>query len=274
MFKKTAIRSAEGAKEIIEDNLQVIYHLPNKYEYTHKLLMPVRRDLLKVLNFAKKVDPIIWHQKYVWFVDNTSLTYKIRKRTTASTSSRHFNFLCCIGLIRKVKQNEAEMIGINREFLLETGKPRPMNVITVHRYTKKELEKIESRAKLLYEKKVTAGNISRDKLVASGLENLASEVYFANTDKALQSKKIQWQQVVKVMEQRCDEQGFTTKAEICRYLDLSKDSLNELMKVFKLQFAADFEYKSSKKEQRERLGITSPHWIITRRANNEKKSKL
>lgn len=263
----TAIRTPEGARAIIEENLQILYHLPKKYENLNIMLRDVKHDLYDILNHIKDIEPIIWQQKYVWFLDNGTLTSKVRNRTTAATSSRHFNFLCCLGVLQKLKQTREQMIGINMEFLLETGRERPINVFSVYRYTSKQLEKMEERAAAMHKAKITPGNISRDKLVASGLEELAKEVFYANTDKALQKKEFVWKRVLREIDGQCEQYGFTTKSEVCAACGFSIDKLDELIKVFRMQFDKRYSYKPPTKEQRQQLHIAAEckKWIITRK---------
>lgn len=56
---KRAIRTSDGAREIIEYNINILYHLPKKYACLDRALKDVRRDLLKLLNFCKDTEPII-----------------------------------------------------------------------------------------------------------------------------------------------------------------------------------------------------------------------
>jgi hypothetical protein len=106
------------------------------------------------------------------------------------------------------------MIGINMEFLIETEKKRPMNVFTVYRYTPKKLEQLERRAEKLLRCGVTEGNISHDKLVASGCPELAREVYFANSDTSILYKEKMLRNVFQCVTELCDKKGYTTKSEV------------------------------------------------------------
>ena len=165
--KSKGYRNIENGKEKVIEDINVIYHLPKGYKHIHKCLddpkSPVRKDLLDILNYLKKKDPIIYHQQYVYYLDTTSLTAKVRKKTTRGTSNRHFNFLCALGFFHKVPQTEDDMLYINLEMLIETGSRRPMNVITVPLYTDEVLDRIDQTAKLFIDSKVTPGNISNDK---------------------------------------------------------------------------------------------------------------
>lgn len=262
---KTAIRTPEGAKTIIEDNIQILYHIPKKYKYLNQMIEPVKHDVLRILQYIKNVDPIIWKQKYVWYLDNGALTYKVRKKSTTATSNRHFNYLCCMGLLNKIKQTKENMINVNMEFMIETNSKMPMNVFSVYRYTDKELQRIEERSKKMSENKITSGNISKDKLIAADLKELAEEVYFSNSKKSFQKKEIELKKVLDFIEKQCTTVGFTTKNEICSNLNISKDKLDSLFKIFKKQISDKYNYKAASKEQKQLFNITTKKWIITRR---------
>lgn len=262
------IRTSDGAKEIIEYNINVIYHLPKKYIHLDRALKDVRRDLLKLLNFCKNNEPIIWKQKYTWFIDNKRLTEIVRERTTKPTSSRHFNFLCCLGAINKLKQNENDMTGVNMTFLLnerENGKRRPINTFTVCKYTEKKLEKMEQRAAELLHHKITPGNISNDKLKASGCLDLAKEVFYANSDKSIKKKEKEFQEVLKLLQQLCDEKGYTNKQELCSSLDWKRDKIDKYLNIFKNTWQQLYQYKAPTNKEIEQYNLKNKLWIITRR---------
>lgn len=269
---KRAIRTVDGAREIIEHNINILYHLPKKYVCLDRALKDVRYDLLKLLRFCKDTEPIIWKQKYVWFIDNNRLTKVVRKRTTKPTSNRHFNFLCCLGALNKLKQTENQMTGVNMTFLLnerEKGKIRPINTFTVYRYTPKKLEEMDQRAAVLLEHKITPGNISNDKLVASGCNAMAKEVFYTNSEKSIQNKTKEFGKLLKQLERLCNEKGYTDKKELCSSLDWRRDRLDNILSIFKDNWEQHYRYKAPKMEETELYQLKSKHWIITRRTKNE-----
>lgn len=265
---KRAIRTPDGAREIIEYNTNIIYHLPKKYINLDRALANVRRDLLKIFKFCKENEPIIWQQKYVWFIDNDRLTEVVRKRTTYSTSNKHFNFLCCLGALNKLKQTESSMTGVNMTFLLnerEKGKIRPINTFTIYKYTEKKLDEMEQRAAELLEHKITPGNISNDKLKASGCSILAKEVFYANSEQSLQNKETDFQEVLKQLELLCDEKGYTNKKELCSSIGWNKDKLDKFLNIFKDTWQQLYQYKAPTKAEIEQYNLKNKLWIITRR---------
>lgn len=265
---KRAIRTSDGAREIIEYNINTIYHLPKKYKYLDKALKNVRYDLLKLLKFCKENEPILWKQKYVWFIDNKRFTEIVRERTTKATSNRHFNYLCCLGVISKLKQTEEDMTGVNMTFLLnerEKGKIRPINTFTVHKYTEKKLKEIEQRAAKLLENKITPGNISNDKLKANGCTELAKEVFYANSEKSIRNKEKDFQKVLKQLEKLCNEKGYTNKKELCNSLDWNRDKLDNILNIFKNIWQQLYQYKAPNREETVRYNLKSKAWIILKR---------
>lgn len=263
-MNKKYIRTPEGAKDIIEYNIQRIYRIPDRYHYINLMLKDTRADLLKILQYVKGINPIIWQQKYTWYIDNTTLTSKIRKRTTKATSNRHFNFLCCMGFLNKQKQTTESMIGINREFMLESGSSRAMNVISIYRYTDRELERIEGRAKRLHEKNITAGNISCQKLLADGFKDLANEVFYAN-NKSMDKREKELSDLLQSMKTLCDADGYTTKKKIIDNMDLAPVEIEKLFRIFKNQIWQQFSYKPPSKEDIEQYNLKNKKWIITKR---------
>ena len=265
---KRAIRTPDGAREIIEYNINVLYHLPKQYKNLEKALINVRKDLYDILHFCQDNDPIIWHQKYVWFIDNDRLTEVVRKRTTYSTSNKHFNYLCCIGALNKLKQTENNMTGVSATFLLnerEKGKIRPPNTFTVYRYTSKKLAEMDGRAAQLLEHKITSGNISNDKLKASGCQELAEEVFYANSETSIQNKTRKFKKVLEQILRLCDHKGYTDKKELCSSLGWSRNRLDKFLNVFKEQWQQEYQYKAPNKQETEKYNLKSKSWIITRR---------
>ena len=260
-----AIRTADGARAIIEHNIYTIYHLPTRYQALNRALKDVRQDLLSILNYIKDIEPIIYRQQYCWYLDNGALTNKVRKRTTKATSNRRLNYLFCIGVLRKIKQTEHNMIGINMEFMLESGINRPMNVLTVYRYTDKELGKLENRAKILLEHGITAGNISRDKLVASGCIELADEVYYANSKTSIQRKDKLYNKLTLCLDTLISEQGYCTKSQLCIVLSWQRDKLDNIMRVYAMQWQQCYTYKAPNNTDIEQYGLLTKKWIIKKK---------
>lgn len=262
---RRAIRTPIGAREIIDYNRQVLYHLPSKYKCLELALRNTKKDLLKILKDIYAIDPIIWKQNYVWYMDNNKLTKKVRKVGACSTSSRHFNYLCALGVLEKIPQYDGHMIGINEEFLLETGRQRAINVFSIHKYTDKKLEEIEERAKILLERKVTCGNISKDKLVAAGLPELAKNIFYSNLEQSYTKKENDFKRLLKALEEQINCKGYSTMQDLSQSLKMSQERVRELNKIFKLQMEERYYYKAPTKEIREKYNINTHKWIFTKK---------
>lgn len=262
-YKKTL----ESVKKILQDNLSIIYHLSSKkYPYIVKAIEFVKKDLYDILNYFKKINPIIYKQKYVWYIDTFHLTYRIRKKTTRCTSNKHFNYLCSTGLLRKVKQTKDDMLKINQQFLESTGQTHPMNVFTVYRYTEKQLQIINERCRLLLTCNVTVGNISADRLRVVGLTNIATEVYFSNQKKSHLKKEEQLNMLFFNIDKSIGQYGYTRKDYI--YEIMPRARVDNLFKIFKEKILEKYSYKPPFQEEKEKFHLANGKWIIRIRERN------
>ena len=265
--KSKGCRKIENGKEKIIEDINVIYHLPKGYVNIHKCLddpkSPVRKDLLDILNFLKKKDPIIYRQMYVYYLDTTSLTAKVRKKTTRGTSNRHFNFLCALGFFRKIPQTEEDMLYINLEMLIETGNRRPMNVITVPLYTSDKLDQIDQTAKLFISKKITPGNISNDKLKAAGLSDIAKKIYPANAKKSYQNKLDQKRQLEKVLENAMQTKGYIYMDQVAAEMNFPKKEMKKIWNIFKSDLEERYRYGATTAVQSQKFNIPTKKWVIS-----------
>lgn len=260
---KRAARTPDGAKAIIEYNIEVLYHLPNKYPCLIRVLEPTRKDLLKLLNFCKRHEPIIYKQKYTWFMANSKLT-NLRDKTTGSVSNKRFNYWCSIGVINKLEQKKwKELTEINKRFTNKFGQ-RAINTFTVYKFTEKKLQEMEENAAVLLAHKITAGNISHDKLLGSGLDELANKVYMMDSKKSFEKKKIDFNTITEITEELIDEKGYTNKNELIGRLNWKREKLDRILNVHKEIWNSLYDYKAPNKEDVERYNLKSKSWIITR----------
>lgn len=266
--KSKGYRNIENGKEKIIEDINVIYHLPKGYKHIHKCLddpkSPVRKDLLDILNYLKKKDPIIYHQMYVYYLDTTSLTAKVRKKTTRGTSNRHFNFLCALGFFNKVPQTEKDMLYINLEMLIETGNRRPMNVITVPLYTDEVLDRIDQTAKLFIDSKVTPGNISNDKLKAVGLTDLAKRIFPINSKKSYLNKLDQKKKLEKVLESAMQTKGYIYMEQVAGEMNLSEKEVKKIWNTFKSDLEDRYRYGATTAVQAKKFNIPTKKWVISK----------
>lgn len=260
-MRKQARRTSEGVSDIIGWNQYIIYHMPRKYGNLNEAIKPVRSDLLSILSFCAKHEPIIYRQSYTYFLDANRIN-AIRHKTTKSVSNRHFNYLCCLGLLKKVPQYKGRMTRINQNFVEQTKQQHPINTVSILRYTPEKLEEIEQRAILLRKNKITAGNLSCDNLMACGLEELAKEVYPLNIKSSIYRKKKVYENVLEVAHQLCDRDGYTTKTAICEVTGMTKDTLHKLLTVFAQDWKKHFTYHPPNKADKEQYDLITNQWIL------------
>ena len=216
---------------------------------------------MSILSFCAKHEPIIYRQSYTYFLDANRIN-AIRHKTTKSVSNRHFNYLCCLGLLKKVPQYKGRMTRINQNFVEQTKQQHPINTVSILRYTPEKLEEIEQRAILLRKNKITAGNLSCDKLMACGLAELAKEVYPLNIKSSIYRKQKVYENVLEVAHQLCNRDGYTTKQAICEVTGMTKDTLHKLLTVFAQDWKKNFTYHAPNKEDKEKYNLTTNQWIL------------
>jgi hypothetical protein len=262
--------TTESAREIIEYNRSILYHLPVKYEYlNHYLQGSLRGTLLSVFKFISDKQILIVDHKYIFFADNKTLTYKARKKSSGeSTTSRHINLLCALGLFTKQYQSRLKdkLIDVNKNFFTNNPhKKRSINVYSFRRYTEQELKRIEDRARRLAEVNVTAGNFCQTMLACHGLEDLSNESLPSNNRKAPEKKAMEFQDLLYCISYIVDIQGYTTKQEIKDNLAIEDTELDKLFRIFKQDIAEIFYYKRPTKKQMEQWGLTTLKFIYTRK---------
>lgn len=264
-----AIRHPENFNEILEQNRKILYHIPAKYKNLRTILATegkyssLRQTLLKMYSFFMDVKPIVYKQKYVYYMDNGRLTEKVRGKTTKAVSNHHFNYLCCVGLLTKLKQNEDNSIGINYEFRIENpDKEHNINIFTIYRYTDKRLEQMDKQAGILLEHKVTPGNMSCDKLRAAGLNDLANQIYM-NDIESFNRKEAFKDKAFRVIDAELDKNGYTTKVKLGLLLEVSKWQIDKFFSTYKLQIAEKYNYKAPSFEDDERYKLITSNWILT-----------
>lgn len=269
--KSKGTRSPENAEAIIKYNIYVIYHLPKRYKNVYSALetdkeqQPLRDLLLKILNFSKNSKTVIWDQRYINHLENGRITYDFRKNQSTGTASRYFNYLCAMGFLKKQKQVAGHMTKINEKFLKETRKPRPINVVSIPKYTKAYLQQVETRTQLLTDHQVTKGNISRNKLMAAGLQDLANEIYPINSKKSFPNKKELYSRLEKAIEQALNEHGYIYMAQVADALEMPEEAVKALKKIFNEDFSSKYHYGATTVVQAEKYNIPTKKWIIIRR---------
>lgn len=255
------ILAKENAKQIIEDNIYLIYHIPKRYKAINYYLSgSLRHTLLSIFNFCKKLDVIIYKNHYCYFLDTKTLTLKVRKRLSSNdVSNRHINLLSALGFLEKIKQNNKQLTEINKDFLKETKSQRGISFFAIVDL-KKRLEEIEERAKIFRLNKVTSGNISYAKLATFDLK-LADKIYFANSRQVPGIKAEEYQELKELLILLIDEKGYCTKEELYDNLIYPDTEINKLLKIYKKDITDSFSYKPPSKTDKQRFNLQSAKWI-------------
>lgn len=264
----------ESGQEIVKNNLQVLYHLPDSYTAIHYFLDKgtLKHTLYKILNYIKDKRVIIDKHRYEFLLDTKQLTGKVRKKIGSDgTSNRHFNLLCCMGLINRVYQSPHKdiLLDTNREFLKKSPFSRPINVFAFREYTEKELKRIEERSERLKAAGVTIGCISANYLSLNGCEDIANEVYFSNDRTAPEKKAVEAGDLFSVMELLTDRDGYTTREIVKENLVFPDKELDKVFRIFKSQIEELYTYKSPTKEQMQRWGLTSKKYIYVKKEKQQ-----
>lgn len=261
----------ERAQEIIKANIQRVYKLPKKYKNLHTVLEDYELITLlrKILNFIKDKDIIIYRRKYCFFMDNNKIT-GLRKKTSKGVSNRYTNYLCAIGFIKKVPQyvenagyrDFLRMTRINRTIYKQDKSRRAINTYTFEEYTKEYLTEIDKRAGILLENGVTPHNISFNLLCAKGLEDIAHEVYPTMHDNAFKKKERECKRLLSCIEDKCISNGYTTKQELTNALQITREELDKLFRIFKDTIKESYSYKAPNRIEKDTFDLKTETWII------------
>lgn len=269
-----------AGQEIVQRNLQTIYHLPPRYKnLDHYLSIPsLRETLLGTLNFVKTKNIIIYKHKYVFILDTDTITHRVRKKNTGRASSnRHINFLCALGVINKQYQGssrkefeeqdklKATLLEINRQFLMKYPNRRPINAFYIREYDEAELKRLEERATRLRYTNVTPGNISFNRLCLCGLDDLATEVYPLNNRSAPEVKLQEYGYLLILIDKLISDQGYATKENIRDNVLLSDAELDMVFKLFKDWLKENYYYKMPTKAQKQQWNLTDNKFIFTKK---------
>lgn len=265
----------EMGQSLVEYDIDRIYHLPKRYKNIWYYLdganyrnRPLRSTLLKTLRNLLKEDnaPLPWHGMYCRAMSNEYLTEEIRKKSTWEVSNHHLNLLCAMRLLRKLKQFEIDqMLEVNKGLLAEHPTWHPINVFAVQEYNDDLLEMIDGRCAQLMKAHVTSGNVSSDKLLLRGCEDLAAETYWSNNVASANRRKVEYGKLINRMKDICEfNGGYCYKEDIDANMpEISKGEINLLFKIYGDQIWSEpeyaiFYYKAPNKKERKRFKIPNP----------------
>lgn len=270
------------AREIINQNRYIIYHLPKKYPYLGQILAndKVKSTLLQIYKFISDKDIIIYKHKYEFFL-STKQIMKIRGKTGEGTANRYINYLCCIGLINKQYQHldyngeeeKTELTNINFDFMVENAdRPinRPINTFYFRLYSDKELNRLEQRAKLLIQNNITPSNVGFNRLSANNCKEIANEVYYAIDRKVIAKKKKELKALYAELDKLIKYKGYAKKSDI---KNIDKTELDKLFKIFKEQIREKYIYKAPNKAEKAEFKLKDSTWIIRGKDEGRYKAK-
>ena len=255
----------DHAREIIDRNRYYINHTPAQYENIQRILQydEIKHLLLKVFRYVKERNFFIYRRKYVFFLP-TSAINRIRGKTTKSVSSRYINFLCCVGFINKQYQHididglieKTRLTGVNTNFLIDHPNKTPINTFFFRPYEKKgELARLEDRARRLIEGGITPGNLSRDMLIENGCADIADQVFFQNQKKDTEPERRQLRKLKSFIDQRLNQQGYTTKDDIYWNSGLKRSAVDKLFRIYKSDLWQQYQYKAPNKAEKDLYGF-------------------
>lgn len=269
----------ERAVAIIDYNTNMLYHIPHKYKAVRYYLgaSHVRRTLLKILRFLRDLYTIddgqnhiiIDGHRYEFFLHSTRLAYGIRKSGSTATANRHINFLCAIGIFKKIPQVDGDRLRVNDNFKAISQSRREINVFSFFLLDDRRLEKIEERAQRLKYAGVTAGNVSYNKLALSGLEDIADEVYPYNNRTAPEKKLTEYAELRQCIEMLIDAYGYAKRDQIRDNLTLKDAEIDRLFRIFKLYLSIDYNYHKPTRAEIQKYQLQDQKFIYTRRENTQ-----
>ena len=282
-MRKIPNERQELAKKILEYNRKRLYEMPRKFAVLEEALKPEVKDfLLKIIAYWLKKDCIAYGSHHmVYFLGTQKGTYAIRKRTTKGVTNRYINYLCALGLLKKIEQqifygydtkerryfrkNFISKININMLRYNFDPEKEPYNTFELIKYTSEVLECCCERAERLLSKNITPGNISYNQLALNGLEDIAKEVYLEDREYAENKKKREYSKLLEVTEFVIGQKGYATKEDIFTNLDFGDNEIKRVFAIFKNDFYSRYNYRRPTVEQKEQFNLTNDNWIITKK---------
>lgn len=270
----------ERALEIVNNNINTIYHIPHQYTAIRHYLGEgqVRRTLLQILRFLKNLylapdgenHIVIDQHRYEVFLSNSKLAYGIRKSSGTGTANRHLNLLCALGIFQKIPQNEENRLRVNDNFKRENPNLREINVFSFRELTDRELHRIEERAERLRVAGITAGNISFNSLYLAwnDLIDIAIEVFPKNSRLSPDKKLQEYMELQECLEMLIDQNGYATREQLSDNLPYTNQELKKLYGIFRKHLTI-YDYHRPTKDELTRYQLENNKFIYTRRENGQ-----
>lgn len=279
---------SEGAKEIIENNIKVVYRFSQpdeRYPYLSNYIKKashLRRTLLSILNWLKDKEVYRNYSAYTFNIA-TSQINDARNRKTKAASNHHINFLCLVGLFKKVRQipGSKSETKINRDFRAKNEKggkeKKPIGTYRLVKYNEQNLGKIEELCKYASLNGITPGNISYDTLHAADLDDMANLLYPDNNKSMSLKKDAAYQRIIELLSQSIAEKGYCTKPELRGLYKAEtgayapdeakkcEDFVDDIMSKYKLKWKKLFSYKPPKDSEIKEYGLNGRDYIYIAR---------
>ena len=267
----------ERALEIIKSNIQTVYHLPRGYWAVNHYLGAggVRRTLLQILQFLRtlyekqdgKNHIVIDEHRYEFFLHNNRLAYGIRGSSGTGTANRHINFLCALGIFRKINQTHKDRLKINDNFKAKKPDRREISVYSFRELTSQELQRIEERAERLYHAGITVGNISFNSLylARNDLTDIAREVYPKNAKSAPERKLQEYLTLQQCIDMLIEQNGYATRQQINDNLTYTDQEITKLYKIFGKHLELQYSYHRPSKLEMQQYQLRNHKFIYTRK---------
>ena len=272
------------AKNILQYNRKRLYKLPKKFSELQAALKPELMEfLLDTIAFWLKKDCIAFGKHpMVYFLGTFQGTFGVRKKQTKGVTNRYINYLCALGLLKKLPQivvfkyeqgrerkvygkNNLSKVSINVLKYDKNLEKRGLNTFEVIKYTSEHLEECNCRAKKLLEQNITPGNISYNQLAINGLEDIAKEVYLEERDGAVEKKEREYKLLLECIEFLIEQNGYATKEDIFVNWELKDTEIKKLFVIFKNSLWQRYTYKRPTAEQKQQFSLENDNWIITRK---------
>lgn len=269
----------EEGQEIIKNNLKV---LQSKKLYKYKAIVTLlngdnrmsitpRQFIYKVFNYVKDKELIedLSTDNRVFYLSTDRIMTAILKNPYHAKANRYINFLCAMGLIRKVKQPKITADGkniyqelkkyneVNRSFLFNNlYADTPINCFYVVPYTDEELNRIEERARRLIDNKLKTPGIkwNCDILIQKGLNDIAEEVYYNNVS-ALERKKNVYDLIVSIIEMCIDTKGYATKEDIYNNSGIKDSYIDMVLRTYEDDLKQHYIKRSPIAQEKEQFDI-------------------
>ena len=274
----------ENAGKIIEANRKTLYHIPAGYPAIKSYLDSgyLRDTLLEIYTFlgkqARKQDGknhiIIEGHRYEFFADNKRLSFGIRGSSGTGTSNRHINFLCAMGIFRKIPQTDETAIEVNKNWKAGHPDKRYINVFSFRRLKKQELKRIEERSGRLKRAGITAGNMSFKQLwlAITDLQDIAEDVYpdrRTQQDYTTMYEYSQFQALRRCIDLLIESYGYATKRLISDNLTFPEPEIDKLYRIFKKHLAQYYQYKRPNQRQMAQFNLQNQKFIFLRKPVNQ-----